>query len=239
MNVAVIFAGGVGKRMNSGALPKQFLQLQGKPIIIHTLEVFQRCAGVDLICIACLENYIEYTKELCKKFCIDKVRWIVPGGVSSQESIFNGLQAVYNDCPEETIVMIHDGVRPNITTDLIENNISAVERYGCAITCSMATETPAEINDNGEIINISERRKAVIAKAPQSFLLGDIYKAHIKAHNMQLEEFIDSASLMHHFGYNLYMVESPWENIKITNPADFYIFKAILEARENSQIFGL
>ena len=239
MNVAVIFAGGVGRRMNNTSTPKQFLELHGKPIIIYTLEVFQRCADVDAICISCLSTHMEYMAKLCKKFEIDKVRWIVAGGATGQESIFNGLDAVHKDCPEDTVVMIHDGVRPIITSELIGANINSVLTNGNAISCAHATETPAEVSGCGEIISISERKNAVIAKAPQSFVLKDIYAAHIKARESGRNDFIDSASMMRHYGATLHMVECAWDNIKITTPSDYYIFKAIVEVKENAQIFGI
>ncbi|MBQ6848811.1 MAG: 2-C-methyl-D-erythritol 4-phosphate cytidylyltransferase [Clostridia bacterium] len=238
MNVAIIFAGGVGRRMNTKSTPKQFLTLHEKPILIHTLEVFQNCADIDAICIACLESHIDYTRALCEKFCITKVKWIVPGGATGQQSIFNGVKTVYDNCPADSIVLLHDGVRPNIDTDLVSRNIEAVKQYGTAVSCAAATETPAEIDENGNIYTIYVREKAVIAKAPQSFYLGELYDAHLKA-RAEEKEFIDSASLMRNYGHTLHTVECKWDNIKITNPSDFYIFKAILEAKENSQIFGL
>ena len=239
MNVAVIFAGGVGKRMNNASTPKQFLELHGKPIIIYTLEVFQHCPEVDAICISCLSTHIDYMTRLCKKFEIDKVKWIVAGGATSQESIFNGLDAVHKDCPEDTIVMMHDGVRPIITSELLCANITSVRKNGNAISCTRATETPAEVDECGKIVSVSERKNAVIAKAPQSFFLRDIYAAHIKTRESGRNDFIDSASLMRYYGKTLHMVECAWDNIKITTPSDYYIFKAITEVKENAQIFGI
>lgn len=239
MNVAVIFAGGVGRRMNNTSTPKQFLELHGKPIIIYTLEAFQNCTEVDAICISCLSTHMDYMARLCKKFEIDKVKWVVAGGTTGQESIFNGLDAVHKDCPEGTVVMIHDGVRPIITNELICANIASVHEHGSAVSCTRATETPAEVNDCGEITSISERKNAVIAKAPQSFWLGDIYAAHRKARESGRNDFIDSASMMRHYGKTLHMVECAWDNIKITTPSDYYIFKAIIEVKENAQIFGI
>lgn len=239
MNVAVIFAGGVGRRMNNSSTPKQFLKLHGKPIIIYTLEVFQNCAEVDAICISCLSTHMEYMEQLCNKYNICKVKWIVSGGATGQESIFNGLDAVYSSCPEDSVVMIHDGVRPIITNELICANISSACEKGNAISCTRATETPAEVDADGEIISIYERKNAVIAKAPQSFVLRDIYAAHIKARKSGRNDFIDSASMMRYYGATLHMVECAWDNIKITTPSDYYIFKAIVEAKENAQIFGI
>lgn len=239
MNIAIIFAGGVGSRMHSGSTPKQFLELHGKPIIIHTLDVFENCAEIDAICIACHPDYLNYMRKLCNKFLVSKVRWIVPGGATSQQSQFNALDTVIKECPDDSIVLIHDGVRPNISADLIRSNIQSVLEHGSAISCAQATETPAEINEAGKIVAVSPRENAVIAKAPQSFFLHEIYNAHLRAQQENRGDFIDSASMLRHYGKELYSVPCRWDNIKITNPSDFYIFRAILEAKENSQIFGL
>jgi len=240
MNIAVIFAGGVGARMNSKDRPKQFLELYNKPIIIHTLDVFERSKDIDAIVISCVEGWIPYLEELIYRFRIEKVRKVVPGGATGQLSIYNGLQAAKEVAgEEEAIVLIHDGVRPNISPELIRANIDSVLAHGSSISGATATETPAEIDADGMITNVSPRDCAVIAKAPQSFLLKDIYAAHKKAQSEGLNNFIDSATMMRHYGYRLHVVPCRWDNIKITTPSDFYIFRAILEAQENSQFFSL
>lgn len=239
MNIGIIFAGGVGSRMNSGGTPKQFLELHGKPIIIHTLEVFENCADIDAICIACHPDYLSYMEKLCEKFQISKAKWIVPGGSTSQESQYHAIELMHEQFPGDSVVLIHDGVRPNISAELIKANIASVLAHGTAISCAAATETPAEIDADGVITKVSPRDCAVIAKAPQSFLLKDIYDAHKKAQSEGQNNFIDSATMMRHYGYRLHAVPCRWDNIKITTPSDFYIFRAIVEARENSQIFGI
>lgn len=241
MAIALVFAGGTGSRMNSRSKPKQFLDLHGKPIIIHTLEHFEYNDEIDSIAVVCRESWIHYLKEQLKHNFFEKVRWIVPGGETGQQSIYNGLKAIHDECnnPNDTIVLIHDGVRPLINDKLISDNIAAVKQFGSAITVTKAVETVISTNDQNEIVDIQNRNYAKIAKAPQSFYLGEIMAAHEKAivdNNLKLT---DSASLMMHYGYKLHTVDGPVENIKITTPSDYYIFRAIYEARENSQIFGL
>lgn len=240
MNVALIFAGGVGRRMSSVSKPKQFLELHGKPIIIYTLEVFQAHQDIDAICVACVSEYIDYLKLLLDKYHITKVKWVVPGGETGQLSIYNGLaKLAENFSGDKDIVLIHDGVRPLIDEALIERNIKGVRANGNVISCAVATETIVSVRDDSSIETVSERRKSQIAKAPQSFYLKDIFDAHKRALADQQRDFIDSATLMRHYGYNLYTVECGTENIKITTPSDFYIFRAIVDAKENSQIFGI
>lgn len=241
MVTALIFAGGTGSRMNSRSRPKQFLNLYGKPIIIHTLEHFEYCEEIDSIVVVCRENWIGYLEEQLKHNFFEKVRLVVSGGETGQQSIYNGLKAIHDSCanPKDTIVLIHDGVRPLINEKLISDNIATVKRYGSAITVTKAVETVINTNDENEIIDIPNRHCAKIAKAPQSFYLSDIMDAHEKAREENIDSMVDSASLMMHYGYKLRTVEGPVENIKITTPSDYYIFRAIYEARENSQIFGL
>lgn len=240
MNIAVIFAGGTGQRMNTASKPKQFLELHSKPIIVYTLEYFQSHSQIDSIIVVCLSNWIDYCKELLQKYHITKVLKVVSGGNSGQESIFNGLEAanqISND--ENAIVLIHDGVRPLINEELITNCIAAVKESGSAITVSPAIETVLIKNADGNIGNILKRSDCEMAKAPQCFYLNDIYKCHLKAQKEGKTDFIDSASLMQYYGCRLNAVEGPMENIKITTPSDFYIFRAIMDARENLQILGL
>lgn len=238
MNNVLIFAGGSGTRMNSRGRPKQFLQFYGKELIIHTLENFQNHPEVDGIVIVCIEDWISYLEKLLKKYQIDKVRTVVPGGSTGQESIYNGLCAIKEFAPDDSIVLVHDGVRPFVNDELISNCIQSVKEHGSAITVTPAIETITTIQD-GKITSITDRSKCFLAKAPQCFILNDLFNAHNKARAEGNTNLIDSASLMKYYGYELYTVLGNFDNIKITTPADFYTFKALYEVREQQQIFGL
>ena len=138
------------------------------------------------------------------------------------------------------IVLIHDGVRPLINNDTINDNINLVKEKGNAITTAPAIETIVRLeNENNIIKDIFNRSECFMARAPQSFILNDILDAHEKAIMDKKDDFIDSASIMTYYGHNLNIVNGPSENIKITTPSDFYIFKAILDMKENLNIFGL
>jgi 2-C-methyl-D-erythritol 4-phosphate cytidylyltransferase len=239
MNTALIFAGGSGLRMNNAAKPKQFLQLYGKEIIIHTIEHFERHPDIDAIAVVCIETGITLLKALLAKHNIKKVQWIVPGGKDGQGSIYNGLSVLHEHTPEDSIVLIHDGVRPLITQNLISECIQTVKLHGSAITVTPEIETVVSVNTDGKIAAITDRSKCWHAKAPQCFKLADIWHCHNQAKAEGLFNIIDSASIMKHYGYELYTVQGSHDNIKITTPSDFYIFRALYEARENSQIFGL
>ena len=239
MNIAVIFAGGAGIRMNSKEKPKQFLEIYNKPIIIHTLEHFENNSEIDAIVIACLEDWIPYLEKLLYKFRIEKVKKIVPGGSTGQLSIYNGLKAAKEVAGNsKSIALIHDGVRPIINSELISENIAAVKKYGSAITASIVKETILVVNNEMEIEQIPTRAKSRAAKAPQSFWLDEIIAVHEKALADGEDNSIDSCTLMKQYSNkNLHVIDGPYENIKITTPDDFFMMRAILDARENNQIY--
>lgn len=241
MNTALIFAGGAGARMNTRTKPKQFLELNGKPIIIHTIDNFETHPLIDAIVVVCLESWIPQMQEMLLRYYIKKVQWVVPGGKTGQQSIRNGLEVLWTDVavPKDALVLIHDGVRPLINADIISRNIACAEQYGNAITVASATETIISVTPENEVSQILDRSTCRMARAPQTFRLRDIMAAHKQAERDKNYNMIDSAMLVSHYGTPLHVVEGPVENIKITTPSDFYIFRAIYEARENSQIWGI
>jgi 2-C-methyl-D-erythritol 4-phosphate cytidylyltransferase len=238
MNIALIFAGGTGQRMNTKTKPKQFLELHGKPILVYTLEQFQKHDEIDAIILVMLESWIDYSRTLIEQYHLTKVTAIVPGGSTGQESIYNGVKTASELFPMESVILIHDGVRPLVDGKTISSNIACVKQNGSAITVSPAIETTVIKNEQGMVGDIIERSRCQLAKAPQSFFLHDLWNAHCKAIDDGNLNFIDSACLMRHYGYPLYTIEGSPENIKITTPSDFYTFRALEDARENSQIFG-
>lgn len=238
MNVAVIFAGGTGQRMNTKARPKQFLELHGKPILVYTLEQFQRHEQIDGIVVVCVEGWLDYCADLIAKYGLPKVAAIVPGGDTGQQSIFHGLCKASELYPPDTVVLIHDGVRPLVDAETIGGAIACVREHGSAVTVAPAIETITVKSESGEVGRIIDRGQCRMARAPQCFYLHDILAAHRQANEEGKTDFIDSASLMHWYGRPLYTVDGSLENIKITTPMDFYLFRAILDARENFQIFG-
>lgn len=237
MNIAVIFAGGSGKRMNTVSRPKQFLELNGKPVIIYTLELFDNHPDIDGIVVVCIESWITFLKKQLKKFEITKVVGLVPGGDTGQDSIYNGLVEAKKYYGDDSVLLIHDGVRPLITEQTITDCIRVVKEKGNCITCIPATETFVVTNKDGSL-SIPSRNNSLIARAPQCFHLGDIMEAHKKARTEGRHDFIDSCSMMSYYGHHMNTIIGPMENIKITTPTDFFIFRAMVEVHENQQIFG-
>lgn len=238
MVTALIFAGGMGERMNSRMKPKQFLEIHGKPILIYTIEWFEAHPQVDNICVVCLNGWIEELKRQLDKNRIQKVKWIITGGETGHDSIYYGLCAIRHDCNDDTIILIHDGVRPLISEELITDNITSTLKYGNAVTASKETESLARVMSEQSVGQILNKREMYIIRAPQTFYYKDIWDAHLKAREEGFKA-VDSADLMDHYGHQLHIVEGFPYNIKITSPSDYYIFRAIYDAKENLQIFGI
>lgn len=232
--IAIIFAGGTGVRMGA-ELPKQFLEVEGKPIMIHTLDIFENSPFIDDIYIACKEDYMDMLKDLVDRYKISKVRSIVPGGTSALGSQYNGLAEAAKYAPDDSIVLIHDGVRPCISDDLIKKVVELTEEKGAVATCTPMFETPV-VSKGGEIVERTPKRAdCYTAQAPQAFRLGDIIKAHdqVRGDNPEYEGLVDSCSLMRAVGRNVAILKGPRSNIKVTTPEDLYIFKAMLEYRRD------
>jgi 2-C-methyl-D-erythritol 4-phosphate cytidylyltransferase len=238
MTTALIFAGGTGQRMNTRAKPKQFLELHGRPVIIYTLEHFEYHPEIDNIVVVCIENRISELKHLLKQYAFEKVSAVVPGGDGGDISIFNGLQVLKDKCSSDDIILIHDGVRPLINEELISANIKAAKEYGTAITVEAVTESVVRLKNGEKVIEVPPRADMYLAKAPQSFRFEIILNLYERARQDGYRT-IDSSHLCGIYGIEMHTVKSTPNNIKITNPQDYYIFRALYEAMENQQIFGI
>lgn len=240
MNIAIVFAGGSGVRMGAG-VPKQFLEIEGKPILIHTLRMFEMHHKIDKIYLAVLEDYIPYVWALASEFHITKLTKIVGGGSTAMDSIYNALKCAQEENPEDSIVLIHDGVRPFVGYDVISNNIKGVKEHGSAITSTPCYETVLISEDGGQTVSsLPSRSECYTAQAPQSFYLKDILEAHeiTRKANPDYDNIIDSCTLMRSVGKTTHLVEGNRGNIKVTTPIDVYNFRALLNYKENEQAFG-
>ena len=237
-NFVVIFAGGVGSRMNGTKVPKQFLELGGKPIIAHTIDHFERHPLISGIVIACLESGIPLMRKIIERNGYRKVSAIVRGGETGQDSIFNGLSELHRQkiTKPDSVVLIHDGVRPLIDSDTITSCIESVRTKGPTATVAPSPETIVEEYD-GKVQRVVDRSLCKLARAPQGFILGDLYDAQIAARNEGKHDFIDSISLMAYYGHSIYTVDGPADNIKVTTQRDFFSFKGFMDYKEMGQLW--
>lgn len=222
-------------------MPKQFLEINGKPIIIHTLDNFQNSPSIDKIYISCKKDYITTLQDLTKRFAITKVCGIVEGGSNGQDSIYRALRAADAENDKDAIVLIHDGVRPFVSEEVIQKNIECVKQHGSAVTCTSFFETPILSKGGEEVEEMPLKKEMFTAQAPQSFYLGEIMDAHKKMRELNPDyvDIADSCNLYKNLGKKMYIVEGNRGNIKVTTPEDFYILRALLQYRENEQILGL
>lgn len=243
-NIAVIFAGGIGQRMGA-ELPKQFMKIYGKEIIIHTIEKFQYHKEIDAIYIGCKEEYIPLLKTLITKYNLNKVPkdGIVAGGETGLDTIYNILKKVEEDNFSNSIVLIHDGVRPMITEEVITNNIDDTKKYGSSITCTPCFETPFITNDGIHIDEIIPRNKMYTAQAPQCFILNDILSAHEIVRNSEdgynNPSIVDSCSLMKSIKKEVHLTIGNRGNIKVTTVQDYINLLSQFTIEDQKQILSL
>lgn len=232
-NIALIIAGGVGARMGQD-IPKQFINVHDKPIILYTLEAFQKHPQIDAIEVVCLDGWHDVLKAYAKQFGISKLENIVLGGKNGQDSIRNGLNDIatrYMD--DNDIVLIHDAIRPMVSNDIITDNIRVCRQYGNAITVVPCTAAMLKTYDSISTIEQVARDNLKITQTPQAFFLKDICKAHQEALAKGIVNSVASCTLYIELGRKLYMSKGSEKNLKITTSEDIEIFKALLMAKKD------
>lgn len=238
-NIAVIFAGGTGQRLGA-EIPKQFLEIGGKEIIVKTLEIFQDNENVDEIYVVSIADWIDHVNDLIERYKLTKVRRVVPGGATGQDSIFIGLDEVHKD-HEEAIVLIHDGVRPLVDPEVITNGIRTAEEHGSAITVTPVFETPLISEDGVTVSAMPNRKLAYTAQAPQCFYLSTLYEAHLKEReiNPDYEGIVDSCGLLFKNGIHCHIVQGNKDNIKVTTTENLIQLVANYNMRDYSKIIEI
>lgn len=212
-------------------LPKQFLKIAGRPVLEHTLRLFEKHARIDGIYLVCNPKFRDRTERLVSEGGFKKICAVVDGGPTAQDSIFNGLTRVARDCDRQSIVLLHDGVRPYVDPAVIDANIDAVEKYGSAVTYTPSVETLVISRDGRGISAIPFRRESFAAQAPQSFRLGDILAAHerIRKRPEGYTDMVDQATICFSLGIPVHLVPGNRGNLKITTPEDLVMLEALLE----------
>ncbi|WP_322354200.1 IspD/TarI family cytidylyltransferase [Paratractidigestivibacter sp.] len=236
--IAVIFAGGVGSRMSGADKPKQFLELGGEAIICHVIDRFEETPCVDGIVIVCIESWLDHLGQLLDQRGYSKVLVSIAGAETGQGSIFNGLSYIEKNglADENTVVLIHDGVRPLIDCATISACAESARWNGPTATVAPVTETVVTV-DEGKVVGVTDRSRCRLARAPQGFNFYELYGAHMRARKEGRCDFIDSISMMSEYGYEVFVVDGPEENIKITTPRDFLTFKGFVDLKEYEQIW--
>lgn len=242
MNYGLILAGGVGQRMRSSGMPKQFLEVFGKPVIIYTLEKFEKCVDIDRYVIVCNASWINHMETLVKRSGLKKLLTVVPGGKNRQDSVKQGLIAIQkNGSNPDDIIAIHDGVRPLVQIPIISENVRMAQKYGCAMTVKPVIETVCVTPEEAVCFeDFKKRDDTYTLTAPQTFRLKVLTEtmSQMEKENPS-SPILDAAIGYAYLGGRVHIVRENNNNLKITTPEDYYIMKALLELEENKVVFGI
>jgi len=230
--IAIIIAGGSGNRMGQD-IPKQFLNVGEKPVIMYTLEAFQNHPNIDGIIVVCIDGWHEILKSYAKQFNITKLVSVVSGGNCGQASIKCGLDEAKRLYSDEDIVLIHDAIRPMVSEEVISDNIAKCELYGNATTVVPCTTVVLGKTNDEYSEEVVDRDKLYLTQTPQAFILKDIIDAHKEAKAKGITSAVASCSLYIELGRKVYYSAGSETNIKLTRPGDIQIFKALLNTKKS------
>lgn len=231
MNIAVVLAGGSGSRMGMVDRPKQFIEIYGKPVIIHTLETFEINEKIDAICVVCIKEWQDQLAIWLKEYDIRKVRWIADAGSSRQMSSMNALRAIENDCGADDNIIIHDAARPLVSQRIINENIEKVNEFGACDTVVPAHDTIIRSVDGETLENIPARKELYLGQTPQSFKYSIIRKAYDDYYALpegERPEMTDDCGLVLHSGVKISLAMGDKLNMKITTMEDLLLVKSIV-----------
>ncbi|MBO6162241.1 MAG: 2-C-methyl-D-erythritol 4-phosphate cytidylyltransferase [Eubacterium sp.] len=231
-NIALIIAGGSGNRMHQD-IPKQFLTVNEKPVIVYTLEAFQNHPEIDAIAVVCISGWEQVLWAYAKQFNITKLKTVVPGGENGQGSIRNGvyeLEKLYN---REDLVLIHDAIRPMVSAEIISDNIRVAMEHGNAITVIPCAEAMLQTEDGQASSGSYPRDRLKRTQTPQAFHIGDIADLHRRALEAGITNSVASCTLMIEMGEQVFFSVGSEKNIKLTTVEDLDIFKALLAAKRS------
>lgn len=231
-NIALIIAGGVGARMHQN-IPKQFLSVNDKPIIVYTMECFQAHPEIDAIFVVCLKGWNDFLKVYAEQFNITKLKKIVEGGKNGQDSIRNGINAIAEMYSDDDLILIHDAIRPMLLADVISDNIAKCKEFGNAITVIPCME--AMLKSEDEIVSKESilRNSLFRAQTPQSISVGDAVRIHDEALRRGIVNSVATCTLLLELGEKVYFAKGSELNIKITTADDIIMFKALLSIQKS------
>lgn len=227
MNIALIIAGGSGQRMHQD-VPKQFLTVDNKPVIVYTMEAFQQHPEIDEIAVVCLNGWDNVLQAYAKQFNITKLRHIIPGGTNGQSSIKNGIYELKKHYSNEDLVLIHDAIRPMVSPEIITDCILKTKKYGNAIASIPTLEAVLQTNDQESSVTSYPRETLKRTQTPQGFSLKTIYDMHVEASKRGINDSVASCTLAVELGRTVHLSLGSEKNLKLTTIEDLDIFKALL-----------
>lgn len=232
MNIALIIAGGSGARMQQD-IPKQFLTVNERPVIVYTLEAFQKHEDIDAVAVVCIEGWEQVLWAYANQFGISKLKYVIPGGKNGQDSIRNGVYELEKHYAPDDIVLIHDAIRPLVSEDIISDCIAKTKQHGCAIAAIPCAEAMLQTEDGIVSESAYPRQHLKRTQTPQGFYIGRICDLHRRALEKGIVNSIASCTLMTEMGEPVYFSAGSEKNIKLTTVEDIDIFKALLSTRRS------
>ena len=236
-NIALIIAGGSGARMHQD-IPKQFLTVNEKPVIVYTLEAFEKHPEIDAIAVVCIEGWEQVLWAYARQFNITKLKYVVPGGANGQGSIRNGVFELEKHYAPEDIVLVHDAIRPMVSAEIISDNIRVANLHGNAVTVIPCAEAMMQTDDGAVSAGSYPRDRLKRTQTPQAFRIGDLCELHRKALEAGITNSVASCTLMIEMGKQVYFSAGSEKNIKLTTVDDIDIFKALLAAKRSDWLKG-
>ena len=231
-NIALIIAGGSGNRMHQD-IPKQFITVNERPVIVYTLEAFEKHPEIDVIAVVCIAGWENVLRAYAKQFNINKLKYIVPGGKNGQDSIRNGVMELEKHFSYDDLVLIHDAIRPMVSAEIISDNIRIASEYGNAITVIPCAEAMMQTEDGLASVGSYPRDRLKRTQTPQAFRIGDICDLHRRALDARITNSVASCTLKIEMGEQVYFSAGSEKNIKLTTVEDIDIFKALLAAKRS------
>jgi len=230
MVTALLTAAGTGSRMHM-EIPKQFYHVENKPLILYTMEKFQRHPGVDQIVVVTVPAWMDLVRAYAAQYQITKLKWIVPGGATGQESILNGLKKIKEEGgSDDDVVMVHDGNRCMVSQEIISNSLTVFAEKGSAVAAIPCVEAVFRSSDDGESSTISIPREQLFrTQTPHTYTLGKLLWAHEEAAKRGIESTAASCVLMQQLGETVYFSRGSEENLKVTTMDDLHIFEALVQ----------
>lgn len=231
-NIAMIIAGGSGNRMHQD-IPKQFITVNERPVIVYTLEAFERHPEIDAVLVVCISGWEQVLWAYAKQFNISKLKYVVAGGLNGQDSIRNGLFELEKHYDSEDLVLIHDAIRPLVSAEVISDNIRVAREYGNAIAVIPCAEAMIQTEDGSSSVGSYPRDRLKRTQTPQAFKLGKICKLHRDALDIGITNSVASCTLMIEMGEKVFFSAGSEKNIKLTTVEDIDIFKALLATKRS------
>lgn len=231
-NIALLIAGGSGNRMHQN-IPKQFITVNERPVIIYTLEAFEKHPEINSIAVVCIKGWEQLLSAYAKQFNIKKLQYIIPGGGNEQESIKNGIFELEKHFATDDLILIHDAIRPMVSAEIISDNIRVAREYGNAVTAIPCAEAMLQTKDDLVSTGSYPRDNFKRTQTPQTFRLGDICNLHRRALAKGITNSVASCTLKIEMGEQVYFSAGSEKNIKLTTIEDIDIFKALLAAKRS------